>query len=67
MAKRNASVKKEICVACGACQNVCPREAVTVWKGCYAKINLEKCIGCGLCAQICPASAVIMQKKEAAL
>lgn len=56
--KRKAVVNTELCVSCGACAKVCPRDAVAVYKGMYAQVNKEKCIGCGLCANTCPASVI---------
>lgn len=56
--KRKAVVNTELCVSCGACAKVCPRDAVAVYKGMYAQVNKEKCIGCGLCAKTCPASVI---------
>ncbi len=56
--KRTAVVSKELCVSCGACAKVCPRGAIAVYKGMYARVAKEKCIGCGLCARTCPASVI---------
>lgn len=64
MAKRYAMADKSTCVACGACENVCPKDAIAVWKGCYAKVNSEKCIGCGRCEKICPANALSFKERE---
>lgn len=64
MAKKSAFVSEGGCVACGACENECPRDTVAVWRGCFAKINREKCIGCGLCARVCPANAISLVKRE---
>lgn len=64
IAKRLASVEWKWCVACGACQKVCPKEAVSVWKGCHAKVDEEKCVGCGICARICPAGALSVVDRE---
>ncbi len=65
MAKRYASVTETICVACGACEKICPKAAVAVWKGCYAKVDMEKCVGCGLCAKTCPAAVITILSREA--
>ena len=54
MAKKSAFVSEGGCVACGACENECPRDAVAVWRGCFAKINREKC----------PANAISLVKRE---
>jgi len=48
---------KRLCVGCGACIGICPKEAIssTEIKG-YASINIDvsKCAQCGLCVKICP-------------
>lgn len=64
MGKRYASVTEKSCVACGACETICPKAAVTVWKGCYACVDIERCVGCGLCAKTCPAAAVAILARE---
>lgn len=56
--KRKASVDIELCVSCGACAKVCPKRAIKVYKGMYAKVDMALCIGCGLCARTCPASVI---------
>ena len=58
--KKFASVGKD-CVACGCCVKVCPKEAISVWKGVYAKVDDTKCVGCGKCEKECPAGAVILK------
>ena len=58
MAKKKASVNRNICVACGVCYNQCPRKAISIYKGCYATVDLEKCVGCGICANACPANVI---------
>ena len=48
---------KAKCTGCGACQNICPCDAISMqWdeEGFpYPHIN-EQCIDCGKCVQICP-------------
>ena len=34
--KKCAVVNRELCVACGSCQKVCPMGAIRVYKGLYA-------------------------------
>ncbi len=58
MAKRLANVDVSICVACGVCSLQCPKEAIAIYKGCYAVVASDKCFGCGLCAKACPANAI---------
>mgnify|MGYP003300858157 FL=1 len=56
--KKLAVVDKGICVACGACMKVCPKSAISVYRGCYAVVDESKCVGCGLCAKTCPAGCI---------
>lgn len=56
--KRGAFVAANDCVACGCCVKVCPRNAIEIWKGIAAKIDLERCVGCGKCVKECPASVI---------
>ena len=44
------------CVACGACAEVCPMDAIFEGDGKY-EIDAEKCIGCAACAEACPVAA----------
>ena len=60
MAKRKANPNKDVCVACGVCVNQCPREAISIYKGCHAVVDLIKCVGCGICNKACPANAITM-------
>lgn len=49
---------KKDCTGCGACYNICPKNAITMqadkegFK--YPVIDKEKCINCNLCEKICP-------------
>lgn len=59
--------KKENCCACGACYNICPRNAIKMivdeYGFKYPKINYDKCIGCGACKKVCAFQNVI-EKNE---
>lgn len=46
------------CVACGVCALQCPREAISIYKGCYAVVDSSKCVGCGICEKACPAGTI---------
>ena len=50
-------VEKEYCTGCGACYNICPKNAITMVENdegfLYPTIN-SKCVECGLCKKICP-------------
>ena len=61
--KRHAVVNTALCVACGACMEVCPRGAIVVWKGTYSVVDVARCIGCGLCAKECPASVIRIEAR----
>ena len=64
--KKNAVVDRKVCVACGSCVKVCPKGAISVYKGCYADVDIEKCVGCGLCAKTCPASCIEVKERSEA-
>ena len=44
------------CVACGACADVCPQDAITIDD--VAVIDAGKCVDCGACVDECPAGAI---------
>lgn len=67
MAKKLAMVDKGRCAACGACAKECPKDAILIWKGCYAKMDATLCVGCGRCAKICPAGCIEVKEREAAV
>ena len=65
--KKKAMVLLEECVACGCCQKVCPRQAISIYKGMFAAVAEDLCIGCGLCHKVCPADVIAIIEKEEAL
>lgn len=58
--RRRARVDERLCVACGCCVKVCPREAIAVVGGVCARVDEVRCVGCGKCARECPASVIDM-------
>lgn len=60
--RKTAEVDRRVCVACGICVGVCPRAAVTVWRGCHAAVDSIRCVGCGLCARQCPAGCITLKE-----
>ncbi|MBQ8331952.1 MAG: 4Fe-4S binding protein [Clostridia bacterium] len=44
------------CIACGACAEACPVNAIAEGDSKY-DINADECIECGACAEACPVSA----------
>lgn len=64
MARKKANPNKDVCVACGVCALQCPREAISIYKGCHAIVDLVKCVGCGICEKACPANAISLIEEE---
>jgi ferredoxin len=58
-------VSREKCVACAACHQTCPMEAITMVKkgekG-YAEIDDSKCIRCYCCHEMCAEDAIILKR-----
>ena len=48
--------KNGICVACGACENICPKKCIKRVSNTSSIIMLKgkECIHCGLCENVCP-------------
>ena len=61
--KRYATVDRTVCVSCGACQSVCPKQAAAVVNGCWAEVDSILCVGCGLCARHCPAGCITLLER----
>lgn len=59
-------VDEELCIGCGACQEVCPAEgkAVHAGKGVKAVYDYKKCIRCYCCQEICPQKAISRAEKK---
>ena len=51
-----AKVDKELCYACGLCEDACPQKAICVDD--IAKVDPEKCTDCGACVEECPNDAI---------
>jgi len=47
------------CVNCGACEAVCPQDAIH-----YAKVKKMRCIGCGRCWKVCSRAAISYESQE---
>ena len=62
--KKLAVPNENICVACGACVKACPRAAISIYKGCFARVEAAKCVGCGLCAKACPAGCIAITERS---
>ena len=61
---------KKLCTGCGACFNICPKNAISMKKNSEGflepVVDYEKCIDCGLCEKICPqlASKIKLNKAK---
>lgn len=48
----------ELCTACSACYNICPKSAISMVDDSFGErhpqIDISLCIGCGLCEKVCP-------------
>jgi ferredoxin len=49
------------CVACGACEPVCPVSAISEDDPIYI-IDKETCTDCGACDDVCPVDAIKWEK-----
>lgn len=45
------------CIACGACEPVCPVGAISTGDPIYV-IDMDVCIECGACDDVCPVDAI---------
>lgn len=54
-----------LCNACGACQYVCPKQAIayeeTIGGYLLPSVDAELCVQCGLCASVCPGAGLSPQ------
>ncbi|AHM58081.1 hypothetical protein EAL2_808p05780 (plasmid) [Peptoclostridium acidaminophilum DSM 3953] len=51
-------INDDECIACGACQPVCPVECISEKEDGKRLIDEDKCISCGACAGVCPVSCI---------
>lgn len=55
--RQHAVVNSDRCNLCGACEAVCPFEAISLGDE-FAEVNHELCRGCGACVSACPNEAI---------
>ncbi len=46
------------CIACGACEPVCPVTCISAKEDGRRVINEDECIDCGACAGVCPVECI---------
>ena len=64
--KKAAFADPSRCVACGVCLKACRKEALSIYRGCFAQVEQAKCVGCGLCAKACPAGCITVKERSEA-
>jgi len=50
-------VVTEKCIACGDCEEICPKDAIQIKDG-RASVDYSKCIRCFCCHEVCPEKAI---------
>lgn len=55
--KSKPKLKKDECVGCRVCENICPAKAIVMKKG-KAHIDRKACISCFCCQEFCPKGAM---------
>ena len=63
--RKIAVLDKQVCVACGVCVKTCPKDAISIYRGCYAMVNGDRCVGCGLCTKSCPVGCIVVKERGA--
>jgi len=54
-------VDQNLCVRCGGCVGVCPRDAIEATDG--SVTPNERCTDCGVCVRACPMGAITVERK----
>ncbi len=52
-----STVQNNLCISCGICKGICPKNSITYTRQCgmfFPEIDEQGCINCGLCADVCP-------------
>lgn len=55
-------VDEELCITCGACEEVCPADPVVfVIEDKSKVVHPEACTECGACVEACPTEAIVLK------
>ena len=54
-------IEESDCIACGACEPVCPVECISEKENGKRVIAEDECIDCGACADVCPVDCISQQ------
>ena len=65
MLQTKPKLKKDMCVGCGVCANICPAKAIKIVKK-KAIIDRKACIRCFCCQEFCPKSAMKVHRTPVA-
>lgn len=55
--------RKEVCIGCSHCMNVCPTQAIRI-RGGKAELMDNYCVDCGKCYRACPVGAIIVEQDD---
>ncbi len=55
--------RKDVCIGCSHCMNVCPTQAIRIHGG-KAELTDNRCVDCGKCYLVCPVGAIIVEQDD---
>lgn len=55
--------RKDVCIGCSHCMNVCPTQAIRISEG-KAELKDNFCVDCGKCYRACPVGAIIVEQDD---
>ena len=61
MEKPKAKVDDQLCLSCGGCVSVCPKDTIRL-KNLIAQVNQKNCISCKVCINTCPVGAISLEE-----
>jgi uncharacterized protein (DUF39 family)/Pyruvate/2-oxoacid:ferredoxin oxidoreductase delta subunit len=58
------SWNEELCISCGQCLGICPKQVYQHNSEWRISAELERCTECGQCEQVCPRGAIVLNKND---